>query len=243
LGHRNGGAGDVDPSQPFHPSALKGGGRTTAEELPSYAMWPASPTPALRQGTPRTHTRNCGNQPAHQSLITDVYRPCLLPYVLAAHRSPQKRRKKKLVSPLKIGHQSVEIETFRQSSFAAHQIADAIAGMAPAGEDLTCGVTGLMPGGANLIERAYRRRALGKEARGCPSYARMYCNDNSKIEHAMPDTVYQHYQRSYAVFIDPMGQDHIVIRLDANGQHDKMLDCESDQFMEVVARVEPWVGF
>jgi hypothetical protein len=42
-------------------------------------MWPASPTPDLRQGTPRTHTRNCGSQPAHQSLITDVYRSRLLP--------------------------------------------------------------------------------------------------------------------------------------------------------------------
>lgn len=31
------------------------------------------PTPAVRQGTPRTHTRNCGSQPAHQSLITDVH--------------------------------------------------------------------------------------------------------------------------------------------------------------------------
>jgi hypothetical protein len=48
-------------------------------------MWPALPTPALRQGTPQTHTRNCGNQSTHQSLITDVYRPCLLPYALILH--------------------------------------------------------------------------------------------------------------------------------------------------------------
>lgn len=53
-----------------------------------YVMWPALPTPALRQGTPQTHTRNCGNQSAHQSLITDVCRPCLLPYalILMGHR-------------------------------------------------------------------------------------------------------------------------------------------------------------
>jgi hypothetical protein len=48
-------------------------------EFPLYVMWPALPTPALRQGTPQTHCRNCGSQSAHQSLITDVYRPCLLP--------------------------------------------------------------------------------------------------------------------------------------------------------------------
>lgn len=57
----------------------------------------------------------------------------------------------------------------------------------------------------------------------------------------MPDIVYQHQKRSYAVFIDPLGQDHIVIRLGADGQHDQMLDCESDRFWEVVSRVEPWV--
>src|SRR5215510_4149735 len=33
------------------------------------------PTPDPRQGQPRTNTRKCGNQPAHQSLITDVFRP------------------------------------------------------------------------------------------------------------------------------------------------------------------------
>jgi hypothetical protein len=87
-----------------------------------HAMWPASPTPALRQGTPRTHTRNCGNQPAHQSLITDVYRPCLLPYALRAHRPPQTQRKKKLVLPLKYGHQSVYYGT----GFARHPFPSAI---------------------------------------------------------------------------------------------------------------------
>src|SRR3546814_17966959 len=30
------------------------------------------PTPAVRSGQPRTHSRECGRQPAHQSLITDV---------------------------------------------------------------------------------------------------------------------------------------------------------------------------
>src|SRR3546814_7819071 len=29
------------------------------------------PTPAVRSGQPRTHSRECGRQPAHQSLITD----------------------------------------------------------------------------------------------------------------------------------------------------------------------------
>ena len=37
------------------------------------------PTPAVRQGQPRTHTRECGSQPAHQSLITDVLQVPLLP--------------------------------------------------------------------------------------------------------------------------------------------------------------------
>src|SRR5258706_13471013 len=31
-------------------------------------------TPDLRQGQPRTNKRQCGIQPAHQSLITDVFR-------------------------------------------------------------------------------------------------------------------------------------------------------------------------
>ncbi len=38
-------------------------------------MWPiTSSTPDLRQGQPRTNKRKCGIQPAHQSLITDVFR-------------------------------------------------------------------------------------------------------------------------------------------------------------------------
>jgi hypothetical protein len=55
-----------------------------------HVMWPASPTPDLRQGTPRTYNRNCGSQPAHQSLITDVYKPCLLPYafIRTGHHGP-----------------------------------------------------------------------------------------------------------------------------------------------------------
>jgi hypothetical protein len=38
-----------------------------------------APTPAVRSGQPRTHTRKCGNQPAHQSLITDVLQVPPLP--------------------------------------------------------------------------------------------------------------------------------------------------------------------
>jgi len=79
MGNREGGADSVGCTTRTNAFARKGGGRSTAEELPVYVMWPASPTPALRLGTPRTHIRNCGGQPAHQSLITDVYRPCLLP--------------------------------------------------------------------------------------------------------------------------------------------------------------------
>ena len=85
MGHREGGADGSGylKRATFDAPACKGGGRATAEELPLYAMWPALlPTPALRPGTPRTHNRNCGSQPAYQSLITDVYRPCPLPCAL-----------------------------------------------------------------------------------------------------------------------------------------------------------------
>ncbi len=44
-----------------------------AGECPLTALWPASPTPAVRQEQPRTHNRECGSQPAYQSLITDVF--------------------------------------------------------------------------------------------------------------------------------------------------------------------------
>lgn len=37
------------------------------------------PTPVVRSGQPRTHTRNCGIQSAHQSLITDVLQVPLPP--------------------------------------------------------------------------------------------------------------------------------------------------------------------
>ena len=40
--------------------------------------------PALRQGTPQTHIRNCGNQLVHRSLITDVYRSLLRPCALSS---------------------------------------------------------------------------------------------------------------------------------------------------------------
>jgi DNA-binding GntR family transcriptional regulator len=54
-------------------------GRSTAGELPSHALWPTSSTTAVRQGKPRTHNRECGTQPAHQSLITDLLRTRLHP--------------------------------------------------------------------------------------------------------------------------------------------------------------------
>ena len=38
------------------------------------------PTPAVRSGSPGTHKRRCGTQPADQSMITDVLQPRLLPY-------------------------------------------------------------------------------------------------------------------------------------------------------------------
>ena len=38
------------------------------------------PTPAVRSGSPGTHKRRCGTQPADQSMITDVHWPRLLPY-------------------------------------------------------------------------------------------------------------------------------------------------------------------
>ena len=58
----------------------RGGGGATAGELPSDALWPATPTPAVRSGSPGTHKRRCGTQPADQSMITDVHWPRLLPY-------------------------------------------------------------------------------------------------------------------------------------------------------------------
>jgi hypothetical protein len=72
-----------------------------------HVMWPASPTPDLRQGTPRTYNRNCGSQPAHQSLITDVYSPAssLTRSSAPATTDPWKRKR---VLPLKNGHQSVQ---------------------------------------------------------------------------------------------------------------------------------------
>ena len=56
------------------------GGRATAGQLPKDALWPvARPTPDVRLGKARTNNRNCGIQPAHHSLITDVFRFCLPP--------------------------------------------------------------------------------------------------------------------------------------------------------------------
>ena len=83
VGGREGGAGGRGCTT--HPIALaQGWGRATAEEFPSCVMWPALPAPALRLGTPRPHTRDCGRRPAHQGLITDAYRSCLLPCALSS---------------------------------------------------------------------------------------------------------------------------------------------------------------
>lgn len=57
---------------PTRTNSRIGGGGTTAGECPCIALWPARPTPAVRQEQPRTQNRECGIQPAHQSLITDV---------------------------------------------------------------------------------------------------------------------------------------------------------------------------
>ena len=38
-----------------------------------------------QKGQPRTNKRQCGNQPAHQSLITDVFRSC--PLLCTIHHS------------------------------------------------------------------------------------------------------------------------------------------------------------
>jgi hypothetical protein len=83
-----------------------GGGGATAEELPSGALWPVFlPTPAVRQGTPRTHIRNCGNQPAYQSLITDVYKSRLLPCAFTRSVT-RKGGRENVCRPLEFGHQS-----------------------------------------------------------------------------------------------------------------------------------------
>ncbi|OWK25407.1 hypothetical protein AJ87_10565 [Rhizobium yanglingense] len=46
------------------------------------ALWPASTDARSKIGTARTHNRECGSQPAHQSLITDVLQfrlhPCAI---------------------------------------------------------------------------------------------------------------------------------------------------------------------
>ena len=81
-------------------------GGATAEELPSGALWPVFlPTPAVRQGTPRTHIRNCGNQPAYQSLITDVYKSRLLPCAFTRSIT-RKGGRENVCRPLEFGHQS-----------------------------------------------------------------------------------------------------------------------------------------
>ncbi|PDS61275.1 hypothetical protein CO653_34120 [Rhizobium anhuiense] len=59
-----------------------GGGGTTAGEHPSDALWPALSDARSKIGTARTHNRECGIQPAHQSLITDVLEFRLHPYAI-----------------------------------------------------------------------------------------------------------------------------------------------------------------
>ncbi len=48
------------------------GGRAPAGEPSGRTVWPTRSTPAGRPRQPRTNTRECGSQPAHQSLLTVV---------------------------------------------------------------------------------------------------------------------------------------------------------------------------
>ena len=53
--------------------------RTTAGEFLKPIMWLIiRSTPDARPGQPQTKKRKCGIQPAHQSLLTDVFGSCLL---------------------------------------------------------------------------------------------------------------------------------------------------------------------
>src|SRR6202166_5084720 len=57
----------------------RGEGGTTAGEFLKPIMWPIiRSTPDARPGQPQTKKRKCGIQPAHQSLITDVFGSRLL---------------------------------------------------------------------------------------------------------------------------------------------------------------------
>ena len=70
-------------------SSRTGGGGATAGELPPDTTWPASVDARIKTGQPRTHTRECGSQPAHQSLITDVFGPRLR--LCTIHQSTNRR--------------------------------------------------------------------------------------------------------------------------------------------------------
>ncbi|MHC2303191.1 hypothetical protein ACVJBD_007458 [Rhizobium mongolense] len=72
VGNCKGGPADLVINSLRLTSSRIGGGGTTAGECPFTALWPARATPAVRQEQPRTHNRECGSQPAYQSLITDV---------------------------------------------------------------------------------------------------------------------------------------------------------------------------
>jgi hypothetical protein len=63
------------------------------------------PTPVVRSGQPRTYTRNCGIQSAHQSLITDVLQVPLPPVRDNLLRPPLERSFSR-GQPLDCGHQS-----------------------------------------------------------------------------------------------------------------------------------------
>jgi hypothetical protein len=100
LDDRSGGplvhSGSTQRTRACSKATRMGGGGTTAEEHPSGALWPVLPMPAVRQGTPRTHIRNCGNQPAYQSLITDVYKSCPLPCAFTSSATRKQRAEKRV---------------------------------------------------------------------------------------------------------------------------------------------------
>jgi hypothetical protein len=65
-------------------------GRSRRQGNSRLSYGPATPTPAIRQGTSRTNTRTCGSQPAHQSLITDVLQAPPPPVCDGMVRSPER---------------------------------------------------------------------------------------------------------------------------------------------------------
>jgi hypothetical protein len=72
-------------------------------------------TPASRPRQPRTNKRTCGIQPAHQSLITDVFGPRLRHCTIhPKHHTPHRkvRRRQRTSGVLDLGHQSVLTHLF-----------------------------------------------------------------------------------------------------------------------------------